>query len=881
MDKEQINCNAFVETKNDANTNVNYKDWTIVTHKGNIINKNIRGGSLFQFHPGTSMRKENAPKINDPRNDALHISIPFMEDRLHILLVYVHNNAPIENSILIKCKLYKYVILLGDFNPNYSKRKQITNFIQTSNFTQIITPPTFLMANNRDTTPDLIFCTQNITNAITKLELIPDLGSDHLSIILSINTINPIISATTKTPNFNKSDIAKINTEMNLLLDTFSTSFMNQELITTFNEGFSTIIQSNTPKQNKNFFIQQLPPFIVQQIKLKRKLYREYQINKSNVFKMKINTFNNNIKKMIIQFKTHTWIKACNEIAMTKGRNYWHIVKRLSKYNLLQDMSNLKANGIHLTENADKAEAFAEHFAKIYAKTNDLHFNEQFYQEVNNWYDRFFTIPNEADEELENVTVEEISSILKKCKNTSPGIDNIPIGIIKQMDRRILHFIANAFNFCLTTAYFPELWKKGTIVTLPKPNQDHSAVENYRPITLLSSIGKLFEKTIKYRIEKHIGHTIPDFQFGFRDGKSTLHPLTILTSNTEASKISNTKTAALFLDIAKAFDSVWHNGLLYKLNILHCPRYLINIIKGFLETRSLQIKIGTSLSSTFSPEQGVPQGSPLSPLLYSIYSYDMCSEHDQTQYALQFADDTVLIAHQNTLTKTTAALQISVNNITTWFNKWRLKPNPDKSQLLIFNHRISQKSPKIIMSGVEIKPKQQVKYLGVHLDHKLNFNQHLQKSKSKLLCRASHFRSITFKDKEIRSKHITKIYKSICRPIIEYGHPIFSNCKETALNKIKTAETCAIRRLSRIRNPNNPLHNPRNTSLYEQTGITPISTRLKLLTKQFASTQITNLEPLCIKPSTNSRYKPKFPTRTTFQILQDISLLDNNLRETS
>lgn len=79
-EEHQVNCTAFVETKNDATTNINYRDWIVITHHGNRINTNLRGGSIMQFNRATGIRKENAPRINNPYNDALHISIPFLDD---------------------------------------------------------------------------------------------------------------------------------------------------------------------------------------------------------------------------------------------------------------------------------------------------------------------------------------------------------------------------------------------------------------------------------------------------------------------------------------------------------------------------------------------------------------------------------------------------------------------------------------------------------------------------------------------------------------------------------------------------------------------------------------------------------------------------------
>ena len=332
---------------------------------------------------------------------------------------------------------------------------------------------------------------------------------------------------------------------------------------------------------------------------------------------------------------------------------------------------------------------------------------------VNNWYQTYFNMvqPNDVQE----INEETYFNMLQKTRNTSPGIDHITYNVIKQLRYEIHEHIIKIYNYCLQHAYYPREWKQGTIITIPKPNTNHKKPANYRPITLLPVLGKMFEKIIKERIEESIGNKIPGYQFGFKEKASTLLPLTILVSNVQATKLKGQKSAALFLDINKAFDSMWHMGILYKLKRLGCPDQLIHLIKNLLEHRVLQIKIDNSLSDKFTPEQGVPQGSPLSPLLYNIYCYDIYNHTPQINhqaYILQYADDTALVSHNTTLKKTTEELQNLMDKTNRWFNLWRLQANPSKSQLVIFNHHPSRATPTINVANQTVHPKTSAKYLG-------------------------------------------------------------------------------------------------------------------------------------------------------------------------
>lgn len=167
VENNNIDCALLVETKNKKLTR--YRDWTILERLGTIINKNARGGSLAMGKQHLKMGKANPPHLNDPKNECIHFTLPFKTEKLHIFLLYVHPNSILENSILTKALLCNYAMIIGDFNPNAQKKKQLASFLSNSDFVQITTPLTFLMANNPDSTPDLLLCTNNIRNNIHKI----------------------------------------------------------------------------------------------------------------------------------------------------------------------------------------------------------------------------------------------------------------------------------------------------------------------------------------------------------------------------------------------------------------------------------------------------------------------------------------------------------------------------------------------------------------------------------------------------------------------------------------------------------------------------------------------------------------------------------------
>lgn len=872
IEKYNIKSALFVETKTKPQHEISYRNWDIIKHDGNITNLNTRGGSLAMSHSSLNMKKCNGPLIRNPLNEVLHIIFPLKNEELHVFLLYVHPNGEIEETILNMAVRYQYCIIIGDLNLNTAaKHKKLKDFLKNSNCIMAKTPPTFLMPNNNDSTPDRIIYSNSLDNCLKTIDVIPDLGADHQAIIFKLQvTLNNSINDELHY-NFHKSNIKKINTCMEKFIEDVSDQPLDRNVISDFLKTLEISTLDNTPKRPIIYHAHELPPFIIRLIKIRRRMYREYKCNPQPEFKTHINRYNKNIHKLIQDYKQNKWLAACEEINNCQGKRFFQEIKKLSGYKKAPRIKTIEENGITYNTDAQQAELFGEHFSKFYNGTPQDNFDRCTDSMVNDWNEKFF---RKNSEEASNnmVNQEEYFNILQSQKNTAPGPDSISWRVVKNLSLEVHLFIISIFQFCLNKQYFPPEWKIGDIIVIHKSNSNPKKINNYRPITLLPTIGKLFEKTVKFKLSEAIAGRIPIHQFGFREHCSTLHPLTILSSNVQTAKLNNLKSAALFLDIQKAFDSVWYKGLLYKLYKLDVPTYLIEIIKEFLTARKLRVKIGNNKSQTFTIEKGLPQGSPLSPLLYKIYCHDMpASIVDFHQYVLQFADDTALVAHKRTLPQVINALQELIEATIEWLKKWKLQLNPLKTELIIFNHKITSYSPSITIFQHNIQPKANLKYLGFQLDQKLNFKYHSNSVKKRVISRAEIFRSLTYKDKGINRQTAAIIYKSICRPLMDYGHNLYLGCRRPTIRPLETAETTAMRKITKIRHPNNPLHNPPNPLLYKLLKVEPIADRIRKLSMKFA--QRPNnweiLEPHLIQRNQHSMPRAKYPLKTIREHLEE------------
>ena len=169
---------------------------------------------------------------------------------------------------------------------------------------------------------------------------------------------------------------------------------------------------------------------------------------------------------------------------------------------------------------------------------------------------------------LRKISVPEITKTLQKCKNRSaPGEDQISYLILKNLDREQLSNIALIYNSCLKTGYFPMAWKQAKVVMLPKPGKDLTKPTSYRPISLLPAIGKVFERITASRLSTFLekANYFDENQAGFRKNRSTLDQIFKLSQSVSTALKKHKKAVGVFLDVEKAFDAVWLEGLKYKI----------------------------------------------------------------------------------------------------------------------------------------------------------------------------------------------------------------------------------------------------------------------------------------------------------------------------
>ena len=308
---------------------------------------------------------------------------------------------------------------------------------------------------------------------------------------------------------------------------------------------------------------------------------------------------------------------------------------------------------------------------------------------------------------------------------------------------------------------------------------------------------KLFEWVIEQRLRSYLEDIgfINKYQSGFRQSKSTDDHLFRLSQSAMESFNRAEHAVAAFLDIEKAFDNVWHNGLRYKIFMLDLPTKMTRWLSDFLVGRVIQVNVNGFLSNKISSVAGVPQGSVLSPLLFLIYVNDLPKPHHRQNSKSQFADDTALWAASENVQFAAKHLRKDLRKLVKWCAKWRIKLNPEKIKAIIFSRSSLARNSEPILKlyGERLKIYPQVKFLGITFDSKFTFQKHFEEILGHYNTRYHRITLLVNKKWRPSPSTILQIYKQCVQPIFEYGSLSTITTSDTIISKIQQLQNKFIR----------------------------------------------------------------------------------------
>lgn len=401
---------------------------------------------------------------------------------------------------------------------------------------------------------------------------------------------------------------------------------------------------------------------------------------------------------------------------------------------------------------------------------------------------------------------DEIESIIIGLKqDCAVGWDGISTTLVKAAKHILSPILNHVFNLCICSGKFPKVFKKGIVHPIFKGG-DRYSVNNYRPISVLSTLSKIFEKIINKRLINYLtcNNILATNQYGFRQNKSTEDAVLELTTSVATNINSNFKTVSILLDLCKAFDTVSIPTLLNKLLHLGIRGVAFSMFESYLNERSQYVVIDNIISKEETIAYGVPQGSVLGPTLFLIYINDLCFLPLKNCRIITYADDTALVVHGSSWSEARECAELALRYVMNWLNHNRLTLNLSKTQFITFSPRlVSQPDSTFTIRAhqcrldsidqckcIAISRTHTVKYLGVVIDSTLTFKDHISMVVSRV-------RKLIFVFRKLRGcvdqNTLRTVYFALAHSILSYCITAWGSAAKTHIFRLERAQRAVLK----------------------------------------------------------------------------------------
>ena len=693
-------------------------------------------------------------------------------------------------------------ILLGDINLDILKHDdrivhEYLNYLCCHGFLSAINKPTRVQESTR-TCIDHIFIKDNCKNNSVNSIVYETCITDHYSVLIEVfkaeKTNNGNNSKRFKNI-FKKdkftSEVGKVNwnvvyleNDINLASDRFVSTLKNCAETST---GRVKIKKKELKRK------EWITRGLVNSVNRKKKLYEIMVKNPTEVNKNTYKNYKRWLSKLIDKTKKEYYQNLINQ-NQNVSSNLWNCMSKLTK-NESGDTKEIKEikleNGNLTSKKQEMSEVFVKHFTEIGQNmANKIKQNQNNFQNFS-----AKRLPNSLV--LLQTDIKEIKNeILKLSNKKAPGLDALKSENLKLVVDEISPPLTYIFNWAIRIGVFPDVFKTALIKPLFKGG-DKTSVNSYRPISLISNLAKIFERILKTRICNFLTkyNVLSDGQFGFREARSTEDAIVQLTS--KISKFIDTKipTLCVFVDLAKAFDTVDHGLLLDVLERVGFRGAAYTLLESYLNNRKQRVAIQDSISNERIVTYGVPQGTVLGPILFNLYLNDIFNL-EVVGDVISFADDTAILYSAPNWKALKQTTENDLKKIFDFFNKRLLTVNVGKTYYMPFTSYSSYLPDYDCLDInynselIRIQAAAKLKYLGIIIDPHLKWGDHITFIIKKL-------RFVLYKIKYVKNllepKQLKILYHSLVESHLQYGTAAWGAATKNHIIKVEILQKLIMR----------------------------------------------------------------------------------------
>ncbi|KAK7101835.1 hypothetical protein V1264_020159 [Littorina saxatilis] len=731
------------------------------------------------------------------------IRIQTKTSEFHLVNFYCPNDRHLALDT-IPAKASNFIVV-GDFNSHSQswgydhldrRGEEVENWQDDKGLILLNSPfdcPTFYSRRWHTTsTPDLAFCTEDM-HQLTSREVGEQLGgSDHRPVFLTLG-MESCTEASFPRWNYKRANWFLFRHRTSELTKDIRVEGRDINMVAKdFNMSILRAARESIPRGARRDYkpywsneLQELDDDLAD-------ARREAEVNPSQNNNIRLQEAKAKFLKKKLQARRRSWQEKTSSLNLEKdGRKLWRLTKQLNDENTSRGKITLEENGKVLT-----GKHAANQFAESYAAESNLHVSPEKQREARREKRERPARQSTVDAMSQPLTLHELRSALKKSKaKKSPGPDGITNEMLTHLGSAAENKLLEVFNSSWQEGSLPQLWREAIMIPILKKGKDPKKATSYRPISLTSCVVKTLERIVNERLRWYLEsrNLLAPEQAGFRQFRSTEDQVTYLAQEVEDAFQEQKLVFVTWIDLQKAFDKVWKDGLLVKLLRKGVSSNMYQWIRSYLYNRRARVNVDQTKSKKFLLRHGVPQGGVLSPTLFLLFIDDLVSEMPKGIKAALYADDLVIWCKEEHASTATYRMQQAADRLNAWAEDWCVSINKEKSSTTLFTLSPKQKAGTIRLGGTPLREDEEATYLGVTFDRRQTWKPHIAQAETKARRKLAILRKLAGTTWGANEKILKTVYQGTIRPHLEYGSTAWSTSAKTNLQTLDRVQNQALR----------------------------------------------------------------------------------------